>query len=158
MTKGSRHDRLLVLIALVVIVIVGVAFWLIRTGQLSIFAESPEPTSQVTVETPEPVKQPVVLFSSIRLAGESMAQTGLHAIAFGSSANNKKVTTYRVIGTPTDATIYIDNSPVCTETPCDIHVLNPEDANIEIRKGQASNVTALKSYNAKETIFLVLGK
>ncbi len=155
--KRSHKDRLLVSLSILVLIGVGVAYWLIRTGQLSIFSEPSEPVSHVAAESPEPTKQPVVLFSSIRLAGETMAQTALHTLVFGRIPDNKKVTTYRVIGTPTDATIYIDQAPVCTNTPCDIHVLNPEKANIEIRKGQSSNVTALKNYNAKETIFLVLG-
>lgn len=156
-SKTSKKDRLLVVVALLVLVVCSVGFLLIRSGHLLVFNENPEPTHVSNAPKAE-AKQPVVLFASIRQTGEMMAKTAHHAMIAGSTFNLKKITNYRVIGTPTEASIYIDHSPACMSTPCNIHVLNPDKAVIEIRKGNASTSAPLKNYKAGETIFLVLGK
>ncbi len=156
-SKSGKKDRVLVIVAVLVLLVCGVGFFLIRSGHLLIFNETPVQT-RVVDEPKKETKQPVVLFASIRMAGETMARTAHHAMIVGSALNHKKIKNYRVIGTPTDAPIYIDNSPACISTPCNIHVLNPEKASIEIRKGNESTSAPLKNYKPDETIFLVLGK
>ena len=155
--KKIRVERVLAVFAVIAIIVSVAVVLLIRSGLLQIF-ENPAETPRVAEHQTTEVQKPIVQFASIRHTGETMANALASAIILGNTVDATKLTTYRVIGTPTDAAIYVDQSLVCASTPCNIRVLSPENAQLIIRRGQASKSAPLKSFNPKETVFIVLDK
>ena len=101
----------------------------------------------------------VVRFSTIRNAAQTMAYTAAISGRVGTSPLLKKLTHYRVVGSPTDAAVYLDNSRVCSKTPCDIQIFGqPNQMSLEIRKGQKSKAVDLSQQTPSEPIIIVLGK
>jgi len=54
---------------------------------------------------------------------------------------------YDIIGTPFDARIFVQNRPVCTQTPCVIHVFgDPSKIELKIQSNKASKTFQLSQH------------
>lgn len=99
---------------------------------------------QTTVDDPvdseqSDESQKFVKYATIRKAGGEMAYVAAISGYLGASREVTETVEYRVIGTPTDAAVYLDGSVVCGRTPCKINVYGRlESMSLEIRKGDQS--------------------
>lgn len=83
--------------------------------------------------------QKFVKYATIRKAGGEMAYVAAISGYLGASRDVTETVEYRVIGTPTDAAVYLNGSVVCGRTPCKINVYGRlESMSLEIRKDDQS--------------------
>lgn len=165
--KAKNRIQLAILISMLILMILGGGcYWAWKSGILEemgiIESTSPVPGKErVVVGVPEPQKNAdeIVRFSTIRDAAKTMAFTGAISGQLGASPSVKKIVHYRVVGSPTDAAVYLDERRVCGKTPCDVHVYgNPAGIKLGIRKGGKSKAVDLAQQNPADPVILVLGK
>lgn len=156
----SHVLRNLMCIVLFAIAVAGVGGYLWSSGLLVKWGIVAAPTVAVEQDSNEPseVSQKFVKFSTIRDASREMAYVAAMSGYMGASRDVAHIVEYRVIGTPTDAAIYLNDSVVCGRTPCKINVYGPiESMKLEIRKGGKSTTFNMpKRVNRAEPIIMVL--
>ncbi len=151
------------------LVITGAAGYLWYTGTLEeIFENNPRLTKEIqnfrnavpgeSEVPPEQPAKPSVRFSTIRETAETMAYVAAISDVHGRSSTIRKLKTYRIIGTPTDAGIYVNDSLICAQTPCDIHLFgNLASVRVEIRsKSGKSNSVNLVGRNEKSPVIMTV--
>lgn len=118
--------------------------------QLAAVPLQPQKTSQ----------QPFVLYSTIRDTAALMSYVAAISGYMGVAQSPSAYRTFSVIGTPTDASIYVNSRLACARTPCKIHVAGSiEKTVVEIRKGaRAESRTLENSHEKNATIMLVLSE
>ena len=166
--KGHLVAFVVVIFVLLSLAIGGYYVW--RTGILANVLhqygiETPEaldddvPVAPTPVVTEEPAVKPVVRFSTIRDAASTMAYVAAYGSIAGTNAGMRKYRTYRVIGTPLEGHIFVNDSLVCFKTPCNVHVFgNPADARLEIRHNGLATPFDLAKHNPSNPVILVLKK
>ena len=151
---------------LLLMIICGGGYYAWKTGlleELGILPSENRPSRNphapvLNAEDSEQHQESVVRFSTIRNAAETMAYTAAISGRIGTSPLLKKLTHYRVVGSPTDAAVDLDHSRVCSKSPCDILFYgNPGQSTLEIRKGNKSKAVDLSKQTSSESIFIVLG-
>lgn len=112
------------------------------------------------LQPPKTPQQPFVLYSTIRDTAAMMAYVAAISGHLGVAQSPSAYRTFSVIGTPTDASIYVNSRLVCVRTPCKINVAGSiEKTVVEIRKGARSESRTLDKTNEKNaTIMLVLSE
>jgi hypothetical protein len=75
-----------------------------------------------------PDKPNVVTFATIKTMATQMAYVAAYSGQLGKSTRSlKDVTPYRIIGTPTSANVYVNNSLVCAESPCILNIFGDHE-------------------------------
>ena len=105
------------------------------------------------------IKKNVVRFTTIRDAAITMAYVAAFSGMAGRSTTIQKFKTYRVIGTPMDAKIYVEDALVCDKTPCNVNVYgNPALTTLEIRYQNERGFVSLDHHDPKLPVILTLKK
>ena len=148
----------------ILLVLVGGSYYAWKAGMLNGILP-PKDDPEQTVNTPvqpedtKPVTEKKVRFSTIQDASEKMAYCAAISGHLGTMSSVSKYKTYRVIGTPVDASIYVDNSLICAKSPCAVHYYgDPAKAQLEIRKGTQKNTYDLSKHDPKTPVIIVIGK
>lgn len=116
-----------------------------------------KPADVAVMPAPEE-KQNIVHFSTLQDTAKKMAYSAAISGHYGTFNSVEKYKTYRVIGTPINAAIYVDDSQVCAKTPCRVHLYgDPAKIKLEIRKGDKRNSADISSHDARKPVILVLG-
>ncbi len=164
-TKGKNRAHLVfIVLALLLLIICGGAYYAWNTGLLEPYGfvkpkSQNVPLPKTQNAEPETDTSGVVRFSTIRNTAKTMAYTAAISGAVGHAQSLKKITHYRVVGSPTDAAVYLNERRVCGKTPCDVHFFgNVDNAKLEIRKGSKTKAVDLAKQNPADPIILVLGK
>ena len=156
----SHVLRNLMCIVLFAIAVAGVGGYLWSSGLLVKWGIVAAPIVAAERDSNEPIEvsQNFVKYSTIRDASREMAYVAAISGYMGASRDVAHIVEYRVIGTPTDAAIYLNNSVVCGRTPCKINVYGPIEAmKLEIRKGGKSTTFNMpKRVNRAEPMIMVL--
>ena len=164
--KGKNRTHLIIIVlSLVLLILCGGAYYVWNTGlleQFGVIESKPKKIPKQPVAQniePEADNSGIVRFSTIRNTAQKMAYTAAISGTLGHAQSLKKMTNYRVVGSPTDAAVYINDKRVCGKTPCDVHVFgNIEKTQLEIRKGAKTKSVDLEQQNPADPIILVLGK
>ncbi len=167
--NGKNRLSTIILLCVLMLVITGAAGYLWYTGTLEeIFENNPKITKEIQNfrnpvtedlnETPDQPAKSSVRFSTIRATAETMAYVAAISSAHGHSSTIRKLKTYRIIGTPTDAGIYVNNSLICAQTPCDIHLFGSlASIRLEIRsKSGKSNSVNLAGHSEKSPVIMTV--
>ncbi|MBO4351393.1 MAG: serine/threonine protein kinase [Proteobacteria bacterium] len=161
----NRAHLIIIVLSLLLLIGGGGAYYAWNTGLLESFGvvkpKPQETTNYPAAQTPEPENDTagVVRFSTIRNTAQKMAYTAAISGTLGHSQTLKKMTHYRVVGSPTDAAVYLNERRVCGKTPCDVHFFGETDkTQLGIRKGSKTKAVDLAQQNPADPIILVLGK
>ncbi len=139
--KVSNLLRNVIAAVIALVAVVGIGGYLRSSGLLEELGLAVPKTSAVQIpdEAPAAESKSFVQYSTIRDAASKMAYVSAISGYLGTSRDVEKYVEYRVIGTPTDAAIYLNGSVVCGKTPCKIRVYGPiEKMKLDIRKGSKS--------------------
>lgn len=166
--KRSFVKPTLILIA--VLLLIGGAGYVWTSGLLEekgIIKAEPEPApvpskaeAAAAAQADIPDKPNVVTFATIKTMATQMAYVAAYSGQLGKSTISlKDVTPYRIIGTPTSANVYVNNSLVCAESPCILNIFgDPSKIQVEIREGQQSQMMVLGKHDPRKPIFISLKK
>ena len=160
--SGSRSIVKPVVIFVVVLLIIGGIGYALTSGLLeekgivAPKAEVTDPVVEAPVEvTPTPDK---VSYATIRTTATQMAYVSAISGHVGTSSRSfKKVMPYRVFGTPIHADILVNDSLVCVQSPCNLHVFgDPTKVKIGIRDGAKTKSMVIGKHDPFKPIILVL--
>ena len=168
--KKGNHLLVIVIAAAIFLAITGGGFYAWKTGILEASPVVPEqvkdmlpedepelPAPQAQAE-PAPAAKPIVRFTTLREAASTMAYVAALSGQLGKSPTVPKYKTFRVIGTPVTAKIYVNNSLVCGRSPCNLHIFGDPSTNaIEIREGDAVSKADVSALDPKKPIILSIG-
>lgn len=138
----SNFWRNTIIVSLVVLAIIGVSGYLWTSGRLVQWGllKPANPEIVRNSDDDNTPKNAFVQYSTMRDTADQMAYVAAISGYLGASPETAKTTEYRIIGTPTDASIYLNSSPVCTKTPCKILVFGKiENMKLEIRKNKQTS-------------------
>lgn len=141
--KVSNALRNVIIAVIAAVVLAGIGGYLRSSGMLEeLGLADPKPADDhAPDEAPAEASKSFVQYSTIRDAASKMAYVSAISGYLGTSRDVEKYVEYRVIGTPTDAAIYLNGSVVCGKTPCKIRVYGPiEKMKLDIRKGSKSTM------------------
>ena len=117
------------------------------------------PVEHKTEESVAAVAENKMKFLTIKTTARTMSSVAVKAAAIGASHKAHKVLSYRIIGTPTSASIYANQGLVCMHTPCTIYVFgNPDTLELEIRENKRKNTFSLAGKKKDQPIMVVLDK
>lgn len=167
----DHHLLIIIIAAIIFLTISGGGFYAWKTGMLEASPVVPEqvkdmlqtdepdlPPSQAADE-PAPQPKPIVRFTTLREAAKTMAYVAAISGQLGKSKTARKYKTFRVIGTPVTAKIYVNNSLTCSRSPCNIHIFGDiKDMLIELREGTAVSRADVSALDPKKPIILSLGQ
>lgn len=169
--KEKKKNPLIgvVVVCFILILLVGGGYYCMKTGLLDNIlqeaglAESNKGKTDSVApagELPAPdEKKSIVRFSTLQDTAKKMAYCAAISGHLGATPSVRKYKTYRVIGTPTNASIYADNSMLCLRTPCKINLFGePANIKLEIRKGDKHNTTDISNHDPKKPVIMVLGE
>lgn len=158
-TEKPKSSPIIPIIVVAVLLLVGV-FGYAFLKNYGIFGSENEDiqvnTKNAYTELPAEAKG-VVLFSTRKKTAETMALAAALPGGYGISKTISKYTPYRIVGTPTSASVYVDNAMACHKTPCTINIFgDPTKVNLELRKDKKTLKFNLADRDPKEKIIVVL--
>lgn len=168
--KKDHHLLIIIIAAIIFLTVSGGGFYAWKTGMLEASPVVPEqvkdmlPTDEPDLPkpheaNPEPQAKPIVRFTTLREAAKTMAYVAAISGQLGKSQTVRKYHTFRVIGTPVTAKIYVNNSLTCGRSPCNIHIFGDiQNTLIELREGTAVSKADFSSLDPKKPIILSLGQ
>ena len=166
--KKSNHLLAIVIVAILFLAITGGGFYAWKTGMLEASPVVPDqvkdmlqsdiPMPAQAEAEPAPAPKPIVRFTTLRDAGRTMAYVSAISGHLGRSKTVQKYKTLRVIGTPITAKVFVNNSLVCSRSPCNIHIFGELEKNeIELRDGNAVSKADIATIDPKKPIILSIG-
>lgn len=151
-----------VLLLIAILLVIGGAAYAWNSGYLeSKGIIKPEPEPEPVQVAPEPVAEArpqVVKYATIRAVAKQMAYVSAISGHLGKSPKAfKNIMPYRVFGTPIQADIYVNDSLICTQSPCNLNIFgDPSKIRIEIRDGEKNKAMVLGKHDPFKPIILVL--
>lgn len=158
---SKNHSVVLLFALLLVLVATGAYMWFSGIfADLGLIKGSSKTVTAQERQENAIEKKTFIQYSTRRQIADDMAYVAAISGYMGALTEPSRYKTYKIIGTPTDAGIYINDALVCRSTPCSVHIFgNPEKSKIEIRKGRKHNqIAILKDQSTEEPIFIVLKK
>ncbi len=102
-------------------------------------------------------KKDVFLYSAQKKTAEIMALAAALPGGYGVSKDISKYTPYRIIGTPTTASVYVDGVVACHKTPCTVNIFgDPTKVHFDLRKDKKVKNFSLADHDPKEKLIVVL--
>ncbi len=152
-----------IVVCFILLLLVGGGSYAWKTGLLDELLQTiGVETSKSSEPVVEPVEQPVekkivVRYSTIQDVSKKMAYCAAISGHLGASKSVYQVKTYRIIGTPITASVYVNGSLLCLKTPCHIHIFGePGKSKVELRKGNQSSFADLTKHDPKQPLMMNL--